>query len=356
MVDVPKNTSYETEVLNATVSSLGLNAKYLWDEKYNINQYNKEDITFDKVILSIYSSNKDHIAGSNIINSSHSFKNKTDYEEHNETEEIKEVIKSNIVLLGFAKFTYVRNLKICYYFVYFAYIKQTVYSKELIINTHIGYAKRLRSLQENVSTKSVCKLVENKFDNQKKYNCTFETTGEEIENIQIGKNIESGDGDIEFSDIDISPIALKYINNLQNIGDSDPFEKKLFILKNSKVVVDNDNNEFNITGNISDNGFNYKSINLDLTLLENSNEENANISCIHIDEGENIFTLKCNTDNEMKGQLTGAFSNLGNENLLVNFLDADKNAELNFKENKPSKFINKPITKKIVVEFQILVS
>ena len=70
MVDVPKNTSYETEVLNATVSSLGLNAKYLWDEKYNINQYNKEDITFDKVILSIYSSNKDHIAGSNITNSS----------------------------------------------------------------------------------------------------------------------------------------------------------------------------------------------------------------------------------------------------------------------------------------------
>ena len=215
----------------------------------NITQSNDENTKFDKIILSIYSSNKDHIAGSNITNLSYAFKYKTDYE---------------------------------------------------------------------------------------KYNCTFETNGEEIENIQIDKNIESGDGDIEFSDIDISPIGLKYINNLQNVGDSDPFEKKLYILYNSKVVVDNDNNEFNITGNISDNGFNYKNLNLELALLENSNEKNGNISCISIDEGENIFTLKCNTDNEMKGQITSAFSNLGNENLLVNFLDSGNNTELNFEQKLPN--------------------
>ena len=302
----------------------------------NITQSNDENTTFDKIILSIYSSNKDHIAGSNITNLSYAFKYKTDHEEYNETEEIKVVTKINIILLGFAKFTYVRNLKICYFFIYFVYIKQTIYAKQLIINIHIRYGKLLRGLQENVSTKSVCKLVENEFDNQKKYNCTFETNGEEIENIQIDKNIESGDGDIEFSDIDISPIGLKYINNLQNVGDSDPFEKKLYILYNSKVVVDNDNNEFNITGNISDNGFNYKNLNLELALLENSNEKNGNISCISIDEGENIFTLKCNTDNEMKGQITSAFSNLGNENLLVNFLDSGNNTELNFEQKLPN--------------------
>jgi hypothetical protein len=307
----------------------------------NITQSNDENTTFDKIILSIYSSNKDHIAGSNITNLSYAFKYKTDYEEYNETEEIKVVTKINIILLGFAKFTYVRNLKICYFFIYFVYIKQTVYAKQLIINIHIRYGKRLRGLQENVSTKSVCKLVENEFDNQKKYNCTFETNGEEIENIQIDKNIESGDGDIEFSDIDISPIGLKYINNLQNVGDSDPFEKKLYILYNSKVVVDNDNNEFNITGNISDNGFNYKNLNLELALLENSNEKNGNISCISIDEGENIFTLKCNTDNEMKGQITSAFSNLGNENLLVSFLGSGNNTELNFEQKMPNISKNK---------------
>ena len=39
LVDVPKNTPYGTEVLNATVSSLGLKAKYLWDEKYSQPAY-----------------------------------------------------------------------------------------------------------------------------------------------------------------------------------------------------------------------------------------------------------------------------------------------------------------------------
>ena len=238
--------------------------------------------------------------------------------------------------MGFAKFTYVRNLKICYFFIYFVYIKQTVYAKELIINAHIQYGNGLRVLQENITKKSVCKLVENKFDNQKKYNCTLETNGEEIENIQIDKNIESGDGDLEISGIDISPIALKYINNLQKVGDSDLFEKKLYILDNSEVEIDNNINEFNITGNVSDNGFNYTNLNLELTLLENSNEKNENISCISIDEGENIFTLKCNTDNEMKGLLTGAFSNLGNENLLVNFLGSGNNTELNFEQKLPN--------------------
>ena len=39
LVDVPENTPIGTEVLNATVSSLGLNAKYLWDEKYSQPAY-----------------------------------------------------------------------------------------------------------------------------------------------------------------------------------------------------------------------------------------------------------------------------------------------------------------------------
>jgi hypothetical protein len=39
LVDVPKNTPNGTEVLNATVSSLGLNAKYLWDENYSPAAY-----------------------------------------------------------------------------------------------------------------------------------------------------------------------------------------------------------------------------------------------------------------------------------------------------------------------------
>ena len=245
--------------------------------------------------------------------------------------------------MGFAKFTYIRNSKICYFFIYFVYIEQSVYAKELILHAYIEYGNGLRSLQENVSKQLICKSIENKFDNQKKYNCTLETNGEEIKNLQIDKNIESGDGDIEISGIDISPIALKYINNLQNVGDSDPFDKKLYLLNNSEVEVDNDNNEFNITGKMNDKEFNYKNLTLELTLSENSNEKNENISCISINKGENIFTLKCNTDNEMTGQITSAFSNLENENLLVSFLGSGNQTELNFEQKVPNVPKNKYI-------------
>ena len=39
LVDVPKNTPFGTEVLKATVPKLGLDAKFLWDEKYSLPAY-----------------------------------------------------------------------------------------------------------------------------------------------------------------------------------------------------------------------------------------------------------------------------------------------------------------------------
>ena len=295
----------------------------------NITQSNEINTTFDKVILSIFSSNKEHIAGSNIQKLSYRFKYKADYYE----EEIQETTKTTVILLGFAKFAYIKNFKICYFFVYFVYIEQIDYSKEIIITTYITYvqyANRLRGLQESVPQKSVCKLVENEFDNQKRYNCTLETDGEDIENIQIDKNITSENKELNVSDIDVSPIGSKYINNIQEVGDSDPFEKKLFILDNSKVKVDRYNNEFNITGSMKETGFNYTNFSLELTLSKFSKEQNENVSCISIDEGGNIYTLKCNTDNDLKGNLKSAFSNLENGNLLVNFLGSAKRVNLNF--------------------------
>jgi len=295
----------------------------------NITQSKEINTTFDKVILSIFSSNKEHIAGSNIQKLSYRFKYKADYYE----EEIQETTKTTVILLGFARFAYIKNFKICYFFVYFVYIEQIDYSKEIIITTYITYvqyANRLRGLQENVPQKSVCKLVENEFDNQKRYNCTLETDGEDIENIQIDKNITSENKELNVSDIDVSPIGSKYINNVQEVGDSDPFEKKLYILDNSKVVVDRYNNEFNITGHMKESGFNYTNFNLELTLSTFSKEQNENVSCISIDEGENKYTLKCNTENDLKGHLKSAFSNLENGNLLVNFLGSAKRVNLNF--------------------------
>ena len=56
----------------------------------NITQSNDINSIFDKIILSIFSSNKEHIAGSNVANLSYAFKYKGVYEENEVKEEIEE--------------------------------------------------------------------------------------------------------------------------------------------------------------------------------------------------------------------------------------------------------------------------
>jgi hypothetical protein len=62
---------------------------------------------------------------------------------------------------------------------------------------------------------------------------------------------------------------------------------------------------------------------------------------------EEEYTLQCNSNDEIKGDLKGAFSELNNENLIVNFLDNSDNS-FNFttiedieEENKEEENINK---------------
>ena len=95
--------------------------------------------------------------------------------------------------------------------------------------------------------------------------------------------------------------------------------------------MDNDNNEFNITGEIKDDtNFNYEKINLEISLLENSVEKLSNVSCIPTKIGA-VYNLQCNTNNEMSGVLNSAFANLGNENLIVEISDSVKK-NINFKK------------------------
>ena len=121
------------------------------------------------------------------------------------------------------------------------------------------------------------------------------------------------------------------MNKIQEIGNEDPFNKKLYLLNSTSIIVNNDNNEFNITGEIKDDtNFNYEKINLEISLIENSVEKLSNISCIPTKIGT-AYNLQCNTNNKMSGVLNSAFANLGNENLIVEISDSVKK-NINFKE------------------------
>ena len=305
--------------------------------------------TDDKVILSIFSKNENHIPDSNNSNSyafnytvnpndpmddnytgNYSENYTEDFTEDDlsnftepdnstdeETQNLKDIRpKADVLFLGFAKYIYIRSVRIITFSMYFVHFREIVYSEILIVTMRIRYKVPLRRLQEIVSKKAECQLVESGFANQDKYNCSLETNGEEIDNIEVDPNFEFKNQNIEVKGV--SPFASKYMNNLQNVGDVDFFNKKMYILDESTSIIDNNNNKFSITGTINDKDFNYKKLNLTI----NSNEEKNNfynISCNVLNNAENNYTLKCSSPNEMKANLNGAFSDLGNENLIVNF-------------------------------------
>ena len=308
----------------------------------------------NKIILSIFSTNKDHVPTTNL---SYAFKYENDrndqiketslaetdneiFETNNETlffettniiEQTTQIIVNQIrvILLGFARYSYITSNKIINFFIYFVYVEKTVYTKKISIKMNIRYKSNRRYLQTESEQEGECILVEDDSLNQKKYNCSVNTNGEEIDSIQLDKNISADDNDINLTDIEISPIALNNINNIQNVGDQDPFDGKvLYILDQSEINVNNNTNELNITGIMNDNKFEYNKLNLDMALTENSLEKTESITCTSTKQN-NKYNLQCNTKNEMSGKLNSAFSNLGNANLIVNIPEQNKK-EINF--------------------------
>jgi hypothetical protein len=281
----------------------------------NLNSIQKNET--DNIIISIFSKNNDHIAGSDNTKLTYAIK----YSINQLNEKLLKRPKVTLILLGFAKYIYIKTIKICSFFVYFARIREIVYSEILIIKVRIIYKTTSFRVLEDSTKDSECKLIPSDFDNQNKYNCTVGTNGEEIESFEVDDNFVFQNQTIYVKAN--TPIAAKQMKHLQNIGDGDIFNRKLFILDNSTMVLEDD--VLNITGTINDKSFNYNDILLSLN-TENSNEP-KNISCKVIKLNEENYTLQCNPNNEKNFKADGAFADLGNENLLINFVDVENSTE-----------------------------
>ena len=200
----------------------------------------------------------------------------------------------------------------------------------MVIPIKIRYIQGLRHLEDN--KKVECKLEDYEFENQKRYNCSVDTNGEEIQNIEIDDNFEFQGQNIKI--LSKSSLATKFMDNLQNVGDKDPFQnKKLYILNDSILIVDTQNNEFNITGKINNKDFNYEKINLTISLYDNSNEKTKNIPCEVIKINDEDINLLCTSKEKLNGKIDGSFSDLGDNNLIIN-LKEGQNEDVNFTSNK----------------------
>ena len=251
----------------------------------------------------------------------------------NEIEETSQIGKNRIsvILLGFARYSYSSFGRMINFLIYFAYIEKNVYAKKITIILFINYKRFSRYLQAYSETQGECTLIEDDSLYQKKYKCSIETNGKEIDNIKFDRNIYVNDNDIDFSNIEISPIGIKYLHNIQDVGKQDLFDNKmLYILAQAELIINNNKNQLIINGYMNENSFTYNNFNLEIVFNYLFVEFITNISC-NATMHNNKYNFECGTKDKIEGILNSAYSNLGNANLIV-CIPQENNKYINFKE------------------------
>jgi hypothetical protein len=133
------------------------------------------------------------------------------------------------------------------------------------------------------------------------------------------------------------------MDNLQNIENGDVFNKKVYILDQSIISINNENWIVDIIGVMNDKTFNYSRINLTIALLaSNSQEKIENISCINekLYKENDYDSLNCFAEYEMSGELESAASDLGKDILIVNLLNSSNN-KIDFTYKNNNRFYKK---------------
>ena len=220
------------------------------------------------------------------------------------------------------------NAKKVKFNLFLATISQTFFPNEKIyLNLNIiSKSGRLRNIQNNENSgttiKSICNLATNNPKKIVKYECEFETNGEEIINVKSLDTFEINSQKYEIQKS--SFLHLLYKNNLQDAKE-EIFNKPLYILEDS--IVNNNEKEFNITGNLNEEEFNYN----DLYLQFHSDKNNLEIkdsNCYVIKSNENKYILNCIPGNKINSNIIDGYSNLGDGNLIVIFKKEENTIEM----------------------------
>jgi len=176
-------------------------------------------------------------------------------------------------------------------------------------------------------TKSLCNLADSNIKYQVKYECelAINETDKDILNVKSLDKFEYDDKKIEIQSS--SFLHSLYKNNMEN-AQGDIFNKPLYILENS--VVNNNEEEFNITGNIIGDEFNYSNNN-NLILQFHSDKNNSevtNSNCSMIKLNEKEYIIKCVPDSSINSKIVDGYSNLGDGHLILKFKYDDNKIEM----------------------------
>ena len=140
----------------------------------------------------------------------------------------------------------------------------------------------------------------------------------DISNVKLVPDNIFGDSRVNLK---TSPLALKYIDNLENIPDDDSYNA-IFDVENLYVLENATYNKiyqlsFNITGQIKEGNSTYlnnKDLKLNITKLPNKTDS---ADCIIYNQSlKDDYYLDCQLDNSEGYDLDGSYSLIDNDNLL----------------------------------------
>ena len=182
-------------------------------------------------------------------------------------------------------------------------------------------SNKLLRILENKNETAICNLVNiTNSENKVKYTCEAPITTTDIDNIIINPDINLNNN----QDIQISPLAWKYMNNLKNCPDTDQLNLPIYILENA-TYNKYENQYFNISviinKNLSHPVINNKDLVLMITQLPNKTEKEINCNINYLN-GKN-YNLNCNLNESINCDLEGSVSILENEILFIKFLNND---------------------------------
>jgi hypothetical protein len=193
----------------------------------------------------------------------------------------------------------------------------------------LRYKQSLRGLEDEERIVE-CKKREKKEEIHVRFQCKFVIKGKKIDNIEVEEN------KIDFIDQEVtikkcSPLAVKYMKNIQTFGEEAKFRKKLYLLEDAELKKNK--NDFTIIGKIKDKDFDNDEVTL--TIFNDKKNNGLNIEC-SIKKKKGKYNIICKPEKNIKGYLDSAFGDFGEENLLINFKD-EQNSEIDFVAKKEDK-------------------
>ena len=234
--------------------------------------------------------------------------------------------ETSIVFLGCSQFQMASS-----YFtfnIHFIPVANSLFSDTLTFVLNIIYNTYLRRLEDvnancNIDSSSSASMIN--------YLCRVQAETANIKQIKFETNFKFSQGNVKIAGT--SPLGKMSMNNLQNIDDK---YSKLLASNPSIYILDDSsfygygNKKFNISGTISGKKPTSISVNKDLTLMmnlqNNVNEEEITkeADCTVTDIKTDKYTLDCTAKEKNKYNLQSAMSIVDNDILLVNIKDSDE--------------------------------